>query len=48
MDAQGPVVTDLDKQPVSQVCAAGKAREDADVADLASEQRLPFSEYGTG
>lgn len=48
MDAQGTVVTDPDKQPLSQVCVAGKAREDANIADLVSEQRLPFSKYGTG
>lgn len=48
MDTQGPVVMDPAKQPVSQVCVAGKAREGANVADLASEQRLLFSKYGTG
>lgn len=48
MDAQGPVVTDPDKQPLSQVCVAGKARQDANVADLVSEQRLLFFRYGTG
>lgn len=48
MDAQGPVVMDPGKQPVSLVCATGKAGDDANVADLASEQRLTVSEYGTG
>lgn len=46
MDTQGPVVTDPDKQPVSQVRAAGKAKGDANIVDLISEQRLPFSQYG--
>lgn len=46
-DAQVPVA-DPEKQPVSPACAPGKAGEDANVADLASEQSLTVSEYGTG
>lgn len=35
-------------RPRQTACAAEKAGDDPDVADLAYEHRLPLSEYGTG